>query len=416
MFSRKQLQILAFPNTEYDALICDGSIRSGKTSVMAPAFVLWAMRDFDRHNFALCSKTVQTCIKNVVKPLMAMTYMQKRFQMKFNRMYGELVISDGKHTNTFYIYGGKDESSYQLIQGITLAGVFLDEVALMPKSFVEQALARCSVDGSKFWFSCNPEGQLHWFNQEWVKQPEKHNALRLHFTMDDNPSLTPAVRKRYETMYSGVFYDRYIRGLWVAAEGLIYDMFTEGHVVDDIETEGHYFVSADYGIQNATVFLLWQKEKGTQNWVCLKEWYYSGRESKKQKTVTELVDGLEELLKIGGEKITPKNVIVDPSAAALIVEMRKRGYKVRNADNDVLNGIADVGTMLNANRLKIHKQCTATINEFGVYCWDEKSAQRGEDKPVKENDHCMDAVRYFVKTMKLAKREELSNPGSLLYL
>lgn len=412
MFSRKQLQILAFPNTEYDALICDGSIRSGKTSVMAPAFVLWAMRDFDRHNFALCSKTVQTCIKNVVKPLMAMTYMQKRFQMKFNRMYGELVISDGKHTNTFYIYGGKDESSYQLIQGITLAGVFLDEVALMPKSFVEQALARCSVDRSKFWFSCNPEGQLHWFNQEWVTQPEKHNALRLHFTMDDNPSLTDAVRKRYETMYSGVFYDRYIRGLWVAAEGLIYDMFTEAHVIDEIETEGDYYVSSDYGIQNATVFLLWRKEKDTSNWVCLKEWYYSGREEKKQKTVSQLVDGLNDML---GEA-KPKNIIVDPSASALIVEMRKRGHKVRTADNEVLNGIADVGSLLNENRLYIHRSCKNTINEFGVYCWDEKAAQKGEDKPVKENDHCMDAVRYFVKTMKLARRKEQPKPSELLFL
>ena len=413
MFSRKQLQILAFPNTGYDALICDGSIRSGKTSVMAPAFVLWAMRDFDKCNFAICSKTVQTCIKNVVKPLMAMTYMQKRFRMKFNRMYGELVISNGKHTNTFYIYGGKDESSYQLIQGITLAGVFLDEVALMPKSFVEQALGRCSVDGSKFWFSCNPEGQLHWFNQEWVQQPEKHNALRLHFTMDDNPSLSDAVRQRYETMYSGVFYDRYIRGLWVAAEGLIYDMFDSNiHVVDEIDTEGEYYVSSDYGIQNATVFLLWRKEAGTSNWVCLKEWYYSGREEKKQKTVSQLVDGLEYML----DDIKAKNIIVDPSASALIVEMRKRGHKVRSADNEVLNGIADVGSLLNENRLYIHRSCKNTINEFGVYCWDEKAAQKGEDKPVKENDHCMDAVRYFVRTMKLARRKEQAKHDDLLFL
>lgn len=414
MFSRKQLQILAFANTEYDALICDGSIRSGKTSVMAPAFVMWAMRDFNNQNFAICSKTVQTCIKNVVKPLLSMTYMQRRFKMKFNRQLGELVISDGRHTNTFYIYGGKDESSYTLIQGITLAGVFLDEVALMPRSFVEQALARCSVAGSKFWFSCNPEGQLHWFNQEWVMQPEKHNALRLHFTMDDNPSLSDKVRKRYEAMYSGVFFRRYIQGLWVSAEGIIYDMFeVDKHVVKDVETEGDYFVSCDFGIQNATVFLLWRKVKGSIfKWVCLKEWYYSGREQQKQKTVTQLADGLDEML---GE-IKPKYIIIDPSAAALIVELKKRHYKVRGADNAVVDGISDVGTLLYGDQLLISESCKHTIDEFGVYSWDAKAAQRGEDKPIKENDHCMDAVRYFVKTQKLARRKEPPKPQDLLWL
>lgn len=405
-FSHKQLQIMAFPNSKYDALICDGSIRAGKTSVMSVAFVLWAMRDFNGCNFGICSKTVQTAVKNVVKPLLAMKYMQQRYDIKFRSGGVEgahITVSRGTRTNTFYIYGGKDESSYQLIQGITLAGVLLDEVALMPRSFVEQALARCSVTGSKFWFNCNPEGQLHWFNQEWIMQPDRHNAIRLHFTMDDNPSLSEEVRKRYESMYSGVFYDRYIKGLWVAAEGLIYDMFdTEKHTGNVPETEGDYIVSSDYGIQNPTTFLLWRREKGADRWWLLNEYYYSGRSERKQKTVSELVDDLEKML--GG--IVEDKIIVDPSAAALIVELRKRGHSVRHANNDVLDGIADVSTMLKAGRLMISNKCKNTIDEFGVYSWDSKAAEHGEDKPIKENDHAMDAVRYFVRTMRLVRRME----------
>lgn len=402
-FSRKQLQILAFPNSDYTALICDGSVRAGKTSVMSVAFVLWAMRDFDRQNFAICSKTVQTAIKNVVKPLLSMVYMQKRYTMSFHRTNSELIISDGKKTNTFYLYGGKDESSYMLIQGITLAGVLIDEVALQPRSFVEQALARCSVEGSRFWFNCNPEGSLHWFNTEWIQKAEERNALHLHFTLDDNPSLSEKIKDRYKASYSGVFYQRYILGLWVMAEGIIFDMFDkDNHVLTkEPETEGDYFVSSDYGIQNATVFLLWQKEKGSNRWICLREWYYSGRDNRRQKTVAELADGLQELL----QGIIPKQIIIDPSASALIVEVRKRGYRVVHANNEVLPGISDVATMLRQNRLGFMHSCKGTINEFGIYAWDEKAADRGEDKPMKENDHAMDAVRYFVRTKKLVKKD-----------
>lgn len=399
-FSKKQLQILAFPESDYDAIICDGSVRAGKTSVMSVAFVMWAMKRFDGQNFAVCSKTVQTAIKNVIKPLLGMSFMRERYSMAFKRSDSLLIVRHGGKENNFYIYGGRDESSYMLIQGITLAGVFLDEVALMPKSFVEQALARCSVDGSKFWFNCNPGTPMHWFNQEWVQKPGEHNALHLHFTMADNPSLTDKVRQRYETMYSGVFYQRYILGLWVAAEGLIYDLFDkQTHVVSGCETEGEYFVSSDFGMQNATVFLLWRKEKGQNRWICLKEYYYSGRDEMRQKTVSAYVDDLGEWL---GD-ITPSRIILDPSATPLKAELQKRGYKIRPADNDVKDGIADVSNALRHQKIAFDASCKNTIGEFGAYMWDAKAAERGVDEPIKANDHAMDAIRYFVRTQRINK-------------
>lgn len=403
-FSKKQLQVLAFPETDYDALICDGSIRAGKTSVMSVAFILWAMKKFSGCSFAICSRTVQTAIRNVVKPLLGMRYLSDRYRIQFRRAESLLVVSKGNRENWFYIYGGKDESSYMLIQGITLAGVLLDECALMPRSFVEQALARCSVDGSKFWFNCNPGAPMHWFNVEWVQQPEKHNALHLHFTMDDNPSLSEKVRARYESMYSGVFYQRYIKGLWVAAEGLIYDGFVpERHVLAVLpRTGGECYVSCDYGTQNATVFLLWQKECGAERWVCLREYYHSGRENMRQKTAGEYVDDMEAWL----DGIRPKRIIIDPSASPLKAELQKRGYMTRDADNEVKDGIADVAGMLRKDCIAFTAQCRNTIDEFGAYMWDPKAADRGEDAPIKEHDHAMDAVRYFVRTQRLAREKK----------
>ena len=405
-FSQKQLQILSFPNSSYDALICDGSIRAGKTSIMSVAFIMWAMREFNGMNLGICSKTIGTAERNIILPLISMEFIKRRYKVHY-KLREKLTVSDGNHENTFYIFGGKDAASYQLIQGITLAGVLLDEVALMPKSFVDQALARCSVSGSKFWFNCNPEGQLHWFNQDWILNAEAHNALHLHFTMADNPSLPAKIRQRYESQYTGVFYDRYIRGLWVSAEGVIYaDMFSqENNVLSKkeiagMEFEGDYYVSCDFGIQNATVFLLWRKVKGAPVYVCLKEYYYSGRESKRQKTTSELIDGMKEhILKIDdGQYIKPKHLIIDPSASALKVEAQQKKLPVVDAKNDVIDGIANTGKLLQDGFLLFSEECKHTIEEFELYMWDEKAADNGQDCPIKENDHCMDALRYFVNT------------------
>lgn len=402
--SKKQKQIMAFQYTDYDALIADGAIRTGKTVFMMLSFVDDAMRRYNNQLFGICGKTVDSTVKNIIMPYMGLGYAKNKYTIVWHRTDKTLVVSDGERRNVFEVFGGKDESSYALIQGRTLAGVLLDEVALMPRSFVEQALARCSVEGSKFWFNCNPGAPTHWFNTEWIKQPKKHNALHLHFTLDDNPSLSERVKKRYESTYSGVFYQRYIKGLWVAAEGLIYDAFEEArHVLKQpVETHGEYYVSSDYGTQNATVFLLWQQEKNSERWICLKEYYYSGRENMRQKTVGEYVDDLIVWL----DGIVPNRIIIDPSATPLKAELRKRGYQTRDADNDVKDGIADVSSMLKNDRIAFDASCKKTLEEFGAYMWDPKAADRGEDTPIKEHDHAMDAIRYFVRTQHLARAKK----------
>lgn len=402
-FSKKQRQILNWwcpdsPVKEKDGIIADGAIRSGKTIAMSLSFVIWAMFSFSGQNFGMCGKTIGSFRRNVLFWLKLMLK-ARGYKVEDHRADNLVIVRKKKVENYFYIFGGKDERSQDLIQGITLAGLFCDEVALMPESFVNQATGRCSVDGSKYWFNCNPDGPYHWFKVNWIDKKKEKNLLYLHFTMNDNLSLSERIKERYRSMYSGVFYQRYILGLWCVAEGIIYDMFDAAKncfdtVKDLINDEDSRYVSCDYGTQNAMVFLLWEKSYRGK-WYCTKEYYYSGRDKERQKTDCEYADDLERFL--DSKKV--RQIIVDPSAASYITELRKRGFNVRKAKNDVEDGIRVVGSALNLELIYFQTSCIETLKEFASYTWDAKAGERGEDKPVKQHDHCMDAVRYFVYTV-----------------
>jgi PBSX family phage terminase large subunit len=405
MISEKQKKILAFPYSKYDAIICDGAVRSGKTSIMMWAFVRWAMENFSGQRFGICGKTVDSCSKNIIVPFTAMTLAKEKYTMRWRRSEKILEVRRGTTTNWFEVFGGKDESSAALIQGRTLAGVLLDEVALMPRSFVEQALARCSVDGNKKWFSCNPESPQHWFYLEWIKKHDERNALYLHFTMRDNPGLTEKVIEQYESMFSGVFYDRFIRGLWVVAEGLVYPMFDERNITDEVPESGEYYMSCDYGTLNpfSAGLWCWNGKVATR----VREYYYSGRDERNNKTDEEYYIELE---KLAGD-LPVKSVIVDPSAASFIEVIRRhKRFRVQKAINDVIPGIATTARYIQDGTIKVHRNCKDAIREFGLYRWDDKST---EDKPIKENDHAMDDIRYFTMTIL---RHKVRKAGQQQYI
>ena len=387
--SKKQKQIMAFPYTRFDAIICDGAIRSGKTVFMMLSFVDDAMRRYNNQRFGICGKTVDSTVKNLIMPYLGLTYAKEKYTLKWRKSDKVLIVSDGEKENIFEVFGGKDESSFMLIQGRTLAGILLDEVALQPRSFVEQACARCSVDGSKLWFNCNPESPQHWFYQEWVCQPKKHNAIRLHFLLEDNPALPQKIIDRYKSMYTGVFYNRYILGEWCVAEGLVYD-FGEPNIVDEAPKNGEYYISIDYGTMNPFSAGLWcvLGDKAVR----VAEYYYNGRQKAIQKTDEEYCEEIVRLAE--GKRI--QQVIVDPSAASFIAALRKRGFTVRKANNDVIDGIRRTAVMLKNGNVKIHRSCVDCIAEFGLYRWDDKATA---DTVIKENDHAMDDVRYFVNTV-----------------
>lgn len=398
--SNRQKKILCWwhKNSKYadcNGIIADGAIRSGKTVCMGFSFVLWAMTNYDRHNFAMCGKTIASFRRNVLGTL-KQQLKARGFTVTEKRSENLLVVSKGDRANLFYIFGGKDESSQDLIQGITLAGVLFDEVALMPESFVNQATARCSVAGSKFWFNCNPSGPFHWFYTGWVKKCRKRKLLYVHFTMSDNLTLTPEIVERYEHQWSGVFYDRFIRGLWVVAEGLIFPMY-RNTVKTEPRAYEKYVISMDYGIQNPTAMGLWGLCDGV--WYQVKEYYHSGRETNEQKTDQQYYDKLVEL---AGD-LPIWRLIIDPSASSFIALVnQKKRFTILKANNDVLDGIQHTAQCLAEGKIKVNDCCKRTIQEYGLYRWDEKSV---EDKPIKENDHAMDMTRYFVNTMGIWRKK-----------
>ncbi|MDO4831056.1 MAG: PBSX family phage terminase large subunit [Clostridia bacterium] len=397
-FSRKQLKVLSWWKVDgikdkYDAIIADGSVRSGKTVSMSISFIFWAMATFSDCNFAICGKTVGSCRRNVIKPLINM--LKHRYNIKDKRSENLLIISKDGKSNTFYIFGGKDESSQDLIQGVTLAGVLFDEVALMPRSFVEQGLARCSIEGARFWFNCNPDNPNHWFYREWVLKAQEKHALRLKFLMDDNLSLSEKVKQRYYSLYVGTFFRRFILGEWVIAEGLVYQDFND-HIKENLwhgketDLKGEWYISIDYGTINPCSMGLWCVDKEA---IRVKEYYFDSRKEGYQRTDEE---HYSELVKLAGDHYI-EYVVVDPSAASFKETIRRHEkFYTKNAKNDVINGIRITGQMLKNGLAKIGADCKASQEEFGMYRWDDKST---EDKVVKENDHAMDEIRYFCATI-----------------
>lgn len=417
--SRKQLQLLTWwtpqsPFCECSGVIAEGAIRSGKTIVGSLSFVLWSMNSFKKEQFAICGKTIGSLRRNVLNPLKEVL-VNRGYSVVERKGENYMIVSDGSTSNVYYFFGGRDERSQDLIQGITLGGIFLDEVALMPRSFVEQAMARCSVNGSKFWFNCNPESPQHWFYVEHVQKWEEHNYLRLHFNLEDNLSLSSEVIERYKTMFQGIFYRRFILGEWAAADGVIYDCFdverntyteaTRNEAVpvaireNDLANGGTPFYAADYGVFNPCVFLECYKIRKRNDPVPYfyidNEYYYDGRKSMKQLSDEEYVTNFVSF--VDGKYM--KSVIIDPSASSLIVSLRKKGYPVTKANNDVYEGIRRVYALMSTGHLLINKdRCPHLVQELGLYVWNEKRSENGKEEPVKANDHCCDALRYFVSS------------------
>ena len=399
-FSPKQRQVLRWwmpgdPNEGKEAILCDGAVRSGKTLVMGLSFFLWAQTCFQGQRFGVCGKTISSLRRNVLSEILPRLE-KLGASWKERRTENLVTVKFLGHENQYYIFGGRDESSAALIQGITFAGVLLDEVALMPRSFVEQACARCSVAGSRLWFNCNPEGPNHWFYKTWVQQAESRNCLRLHFTMEDNPSLTPEIRQRYHNLYTGVFYQRFVLGQWVQAEGRVYDFFTADMAAAPPQHCDRWHISCDYGTVNPTSMGLWGRCGGV--WYRVKEFYFDSRVQQRQMTDAEYADALQELA--GERKIA--SVIVDPSAASFMEVLRRRGWQVRKADNDVLRGIRLTSDCLKSGKIVLCEGCTDCLREMEEYVWDLSSGQK--DRVKKEHDHAMDDMRYFVSTV-LGNRE-----------
>lgn len=390
------------PVHDMRGIIADGAVRSGKTVPMSLSFIEWGMTCYDQHNFIIGSKTVGSLQRNIISWLLSQLRAQGYF-ISEKRTENYFECHGYGHINKFYCFGGKDEASQDLVQGITAAGALLDEAALMPASFVNQVIARTlSVKGSKVWFNCNPGAPNHFIKTDWIDCVDLKRMFHLHFLMEDNPILDEQQIADAKSLYTGVFYKRYIMGEWCAADGLIFDSFDDDNIYSHElplhydESAAHYIVG-DYGTQNAFVllYIIWDGHKA---WV-EDEYYYSGRASNKQLTNAEY---LEAYIKFRGERPI-RQTILDPSAASFKIELRRAGYRVIDADNDVLEGIRLTSSLFHTKRLMIKNNCVNLINKLRSYVWKKGTETNEEEKPLKIDDDPCDAIRYFCKTV--IKRE-----------
>lgn len=380
---------------------------------MSFSFVMWAMETFDGENFALCGKTIQSLRRNVIKQLNNILR-SRGYEVIEHRSENSITIRFKGKENEFYLFGGKDEGSQDLIQGITLAGIFFDEVALMPESFVNQATGRCSVDGSKFWFNCNPEGPEHFIKTEWIDKLTEKNLIRIHFTMRDNPSLPLSIIERYERMYKGVFYDRFILGLWVLASGIIFRYFAEDdspYLFDDDEIFDKYgklkvlfskiILGIDFGGNGSkTTFALAGYMNGYKNFRVLEE---DGLPLTENIDAKAICDKFVEFYHMAIKKYGRVDWVFPDSASTTMINSlrsaaREAGLPYRNIKGCRKNEVAErpktVDLLFNTGRLKINKRCTQIRKAIASLRWDEKHPDIPEDKNIGNCNDWWDAFCY----------------------
>ena len=370
----------------------EGCVRSGKTFCANTLFLEQCyLVAFDK--FLLTGKTKDTLKRNVTEDLIKMIG-----ECEYNAHMGELSYKVGKENRKIYCVGALDERSIGRIQGGTFGSWYADERVTHPENFSEMARTRLSVPESRIFWTCNPESPYHPIYKEYIEKRESRSDLfHLHFELEDNPVLTEEYKDELRNTYTGIFYRRMILGEWVLAEGIVYDMFSFHHIVIEIPRISKYWVSADYGTASVTVYLLFGLGEDGKVYV-LKEWYHEAVSSRKQLTDPELVVAMNKFTK----DIEIWRIFPDPSATSFIAELKKFGYRVVEANNDVLDGIRQVSSGFHTNQLLVHQDCKTLISEISnSYVWDDKARLRGEDKPLKKNDHRSDALRYGYRTYKL---------------
>lgn len=397
-FSDKQIQLLTWwmpevsPYADRDGVIAEGSIRAGKTIAMIDSFVNWSIDTFDGENFILGGKTMGALKRNVLNPMFQILN-TKGIEYKYIRS-DDPRIEIGN--NVYYIFGGDNEKSQDKVQGLTAAGAYLDEVALMPKSFVDQVMGRCSVDGAKYFFNCNPGHPKHWLKTEIIDNPDEKNFLVLHFTMDDNLSLSEKVKERLKRMFSGVFYLRYILGRWVIAEGLVYDDFKEEkHVISREKVNGmiennefYAFIGGvDWGYSAPMAGGIYGLCRGKVKAVKIAEYYKTKQTTE---NVAQWFIGWEKKL---GKKL--KIVYCDSAEPDRIMMLRKFRLRAKNAVKEINAGLNTVMTLHKNDQYLICEDCINTINEKLTYSYPEKDDPKAKkDEPLDEDNHAMDEERY----------------------
>ncbi len=392
-------QITAFQDSNSRINIFEGSVRAGKSFI---SLLRWLefVRKGPAGPLIICGRTDRTIKRNIILPLQEMVGPA----VQYHSGKGEVEMFGRK----MYVVGANDERAEGKIRGSEFAGALIDELTILPESFFKMLLSRLSIEGAKIFATTNPDSPFHWVKRDLIDRKDELNLSVFSFNIDDNPALSEQYKNDLKKEYKGLWFNRFIEGKWVLAEGAVYDFFdTNLHVLEiPITTAHHYFVGIDYGTTNPCVFtMIGYDPNSYPNLWLEKEYYFDSKKEQRQKSDFEYTNDFIDF--ISGFNV--KSIIIDPSAASFKRELQRNGISgIKDADNDVLKGIRFTSNMLSSGQFKVCASCKNTIKEFMTYVWDSKSSERGLDKPVKQNDHALDAIRYVLATEFFTKSSKES--------
>lgn len=389
--SRKQIRSVAQATARVN--VWSGAIRSGKTIASLLAFLIAISTAPTTGLIVIVGRSLQTIERNVLDPLQTIEL--------FGPLARQVQHTRGATTatilgRTVHLIGAADARAEGRLRGLTAALAYVDEATLIPEGFWNQLLGRLSVPGARLFATTNPDGPGHWLKKRFIDRGHELDLRSWHFTLDDNPSLAPAYVASLKQEYVGLWYRRFIDGAWVQAEGAVYDMWQPDTMVVDVlpQMQRLLGVGIDYGTVNAFSALLLGLGVDGRLYV-VSEYRHDSRVSRRQLTDAQYSQGLRDWL--ADREGQPEWLFIDPSAASFMTQLWADGVPgVARAQNDVLDGIRSVGVALGSGRLLVHRSCRGLIDELPGYSWDDSAAARGEDKPLKVDDHSVDALRYVL--------------------
>ncbi|RJL21130.1 PBSX family phage terminase large subunit [Bailinhaonella thermotolerans] len=389
-----------------------GSIRSGKTIASLLRWLTYVVSAPRGGHLVIVGKTADTISRNVFEPLTDPSLTGPVARRIFHTRGAPTANILGRRVE---IISAADVRAESRLRGLTCAGAYVDEVTLLPESFFEQLLARMSLPGAKLFGTTNPDAPNHWLHKKFIRRASELDMRHWHFTLDDNPALDPTYVANLKAEFTGLWYKRFVLGLWVMAEGAIYDMWDpDRHVVTALPPMERWLaVGVDYGTTNPFSAILVgvsvPDEAGQRRLYLASEWRWDSREKRRQLTdaeysaaLTDWLDSVPDAYGAGTRGVRPEWLIVDPSAASFVAQLFRDGFAPTLGANRVNDGIRTVSNLIAADHLRVHASCSGFLSEIGSYCWDEAKADKGEDHPVKIDDHSLDAARYGLHTTAAA--------------
>ncbi|GAU67674.1 putative phage terminase large subunit [Streptomyces sp. NBRC 110611] len=368
-----------------------GAVRSGKTYASLLAFLMHLRRAPASGLLLICGRSLQTIERNIIEPLQDPALFDPDIAAAVRHTRGATTASI--FGRTVHLIGASDARAEGRLRGLTAALAYVDEATLLPEAFFVQLLARLSVPGAKLLATTNPDSPRHWLKTGYLDREGELDLRAWHFRLADNPSLSEAYVDALRAEYVGLWRRRMIDGAWVVAEGSVYDMWDEQrHVVDSLPAMRRYWAAVDYGTTNPFSALLVGLGDDDRLYV-VNEWRHDSRAARRQMTDAQYSRAVREWLAEHG--IEPDWIFVDPSAASFSTQLWTDGHPgVTRARNDVLDGIRSVSTALDSGLLRVHSSCTGLLSELPGYAWDPAASDKGEDRPIKRDDHSCDALRY----------------------